>query len=76
MGLPFVYRTEAKVSTIEAEDSTHAFYKDWGRQPIVISHGWPLNADVWNDQLMLFESSSRSHFLANSFRLCHAVENQ
>lgn len=29
------------------------FYKDWGTgQPVVFSHGWPLNADVWDEQMM------------------------
>lgn len=35
-------------------ESAAIFYKDWGPrggQPVVFSHGWPLNADAWDDQL-------------------------
>lgn len=35
------------------KDGTELFYKDWGSgQPVVFSHGWPLNADAWDAQMM------------------------
>jgi non-heme chloroperoxidase len=41
--------------TITTKDGAQIFYKDWGEgSPIVFSHGWPLNADAWDEQLFLF----------------------
>ena len=46
------------MGAITTKDSTEIFYKDWGEgQPVVFSHGWPLNADAWDDQAMLVASN-------------------
>ena len=38
--------------TITTEDGAQVYYKDWGAgQPVVFSHGWPLSADAWEDQV-------------------------
>ncbi len=41
--------------TIDAKDGSAIFYKDWGKgRPVVFSHGWPLSADAWDEQLAFF----------------------
>ncbi|MGW0872130.1 alpha/beta fold hydrolase [Streptomyces sp. NPDC002740] len=41
-------------TTVTTSDRVDIFYKDWGSgQPVVFSHGWPLNADAWDGQLRL-----------------------
>jgi non-heme chloroperoxidase len=38
---------------ISAKDGTEIYYKDWGEGPAVaLSHGWPLNADAWDGQML------------------------
>jgi non-heme chloroperoxidase len=56
------------VSKIETKDGSEIYFKDWGAgRPVVFSHGWPLNADVWDDQM---------HFLASRGFRCIAYDRR
>ncbi|HEY4252618.1 MAG TPA: alpha/beta hydrolase [Roseomonas sp.] len=55
-------RVTRGVSSITTRDGVEIHYKDWGRgQPVVLSHGWPLNADSWESQAF--------HLASNGFRV-------
>src|SRR5580658_3323439 len=47
------FRGETHMNRITTKDGTSIFYKDWGTGPtVVFSHGWPLNADAWDAQML------------------------
>jgi non-heme chloroperoxidase len=65
MSMTTRYKTASKVAT---SDGIEIFYKDWGEGPVVtFSHGWPLNADAWDGQ-MLFLAQNGFRVVAHDRR--------
>jgi non-heme chloroperoxidase len=60
-------KVQKTASILTTRDGVEIYYKDWGPktgQPVVLSHGWPLNADSWE--------SAAFHLASNGFRVvCH-----
>ncbi len=63
------------MSTITTRDGTEIFYKDWSSgQPVVFSHGWPLNADAWDAQMVFL--GERGHRVIAHDRRGHGRSTQ
>jgi non-heme chloroperoxidase len=63
------------MSTITTKDGAQIYYRDWGSgQPVVFSHGWPLSADAWEDQMVFL--GTRGYRCIAHDRLGHGRSSQ
>jgi len=63
------------VDSLTTEDGTRIHFKDWGSGPaVVFSHGWPLQGDAWEDQ-MIFLASKGYRVIAHD-RRGHGLSSQ
>jgi non-heme chloroperoxidase len=63
------------MTTITTQDGTEIFFKDWGAgRPVVLSHGWPLNSDAWDAQMVFL--SERGYRVVAHDRRGHGRSSQ
>ena len=59
---PLPSKNMSTSNSFTTKDGTSIYFKDWGQgAPIVLSHGWPLNSDSWESQML--------HLASNGFRV-------
>ena len=67
--------SKLSVDSVITEDGTRIHFKDWGAGPaVVFSHGWPLQGDAWEDQ-MIFLASNGYRVIAHD-RRGHGLSSQ
>src|SRR5690606_41078980 len=55
------------MGTITTRYGTELYYKDWGEGPVVkFSHGWPLDSDAWDPQMLFLAQRSEERRVGNT----------